>query len=354
MLFSILVPIYNMEKYLPECLESIIEQKYSNYEIILVDDGSTDGSGRICDDFCLGKEKICKVVHKTNGGLMSARRKAFELAEGEYCICLDADDFLADGALAHLAKIIAEFTPDFILHDLYLFKKKGNYVNINSGKKRLKEQYLYKDTHILKDDLLNISYNNWSMAAKCIKTTFAQTKYDFKPYYNISYGEDTIQSIVLYNEASNFVYTSQRIYNYRLNTGMTSNFNLGYLDDFYKISRFMVNECCEWSENIEYSSNLYFMLIVQEYIKMVVYSGGRFKQIRQLLNEVNNNKYIMNIQEINLENLGNSQIKRVYNYLKSKKYINIYIYLNLFRGMESIRNKIMNFFEKRPAMKSQP
>lgn len=324
MLFSILVPIYNMEKYLPECLCSITAQDYLDYEIILIDDGSTDGSGKICDDFSEKKDVLCKVVHKSNGGLMSARRKAFELAEGEYCICLDSDDLLAEGALSHLAELIAEYKPDFILHDLYLFKKEGSYVNINSGKTCLRENYKYKDTRILRDELLSISYNNWSMAAKCIKTSFAQTKYDFTPYYGISYGEDTIQSAVLYNEASSFVYTSRRLYNYRVKSGMTGSANIRYLKDFYQVSRFIKSECGDWSDDIEYSSDRYFALTAVDYIRIAVYSDRGFRSFRRAMCELTVDEKIMAVLENISDRSDDMELKSMYRRLKAEKFFSIY------------------------------
>ena len=90
-LVSVIVPVYKVESYLKDCIESIINQKYSNLEIILVDDGSPDNSGRICDAYAL-KDKRIKVIHKTNGGLSSARNAGIDIAEGEYLGFVDSDD----------------------------------------------------------------------------------------------------------------------------------------------------------------------------------------------------------------------------------------------------------------------
>mgnify|MGYP004616607119 FL=1 len=340
MLFSILIPIYNMEKYLPECLCSITAQDYLDYEIILIDDGSTDDSGKICDDFYAENDVLCKVVHKSNGGLMSARRKAFELAEGEYCICLDSDDLLAEGALAHLAGLISEYKPDFILHDLYLFKKGGSYVNINSGKTPLKEHYKYGDTCVLRENLLSISYNNWSMAAKCIKTSFAQTKYDFTPYYGISYGEDTIQSVVLYNETSSFVYTSRRIYNYRVKSGMTGNANIRYLKDFYQVSRFIKDECGDWCNDIEYRSELYFAMTAIDYIRIAVYSDRGFRSFKKKMYELTCDGEIMAVLGKISDRSENAELKGIYRRLENEKFFNIYTEFLGQRIREFIKNRI--------------
>lgn len=90
--FSIIVPIYNVEKYLPDCIESVLNQTYKNYELILIDDGSTDQSGNICDEFKKKSNNII-VIHKENGGLSDARNTGILIAHGEKIIFLDSDDY---------------------------------------------------------------------------------------------------------------------------------------------------------------------------------------------------------------------------------------------------------------------
>ena len=89
---SIVVPVYNVEKYLPKCIESLIGQTYSNLEIILVDDDSKDNSGKICDEYGQ-KDLRIKVIHKENGGISSARNAALDICTGEYIGFIDSDDW---------------------------------------------------------------------------------------------------------------------------------------------------------------------------------------------------------------------------------------------------------------------
>lgn len=92
-LISIVVPIYNVEKYLPKCIDSILQQTYSNIELILVDDGSPDQCGRICDTY-QSKDSRIRVIHKQNGGLSSARNAGIDEAKGEYIGFVDSDDYI--------------------------------------------------------------------------------------------------------------------------------------------------------------------------------------------------------------------------------------------------------------------
>ena len=96
--FSLIVPVYNVDKYLKFCLASIEEQDFDDYELILIDDGSTDNSGAVCD-FYASNHKNVKVLHQKNGGLSSARNAGLRLANGKYVIFIDSDDYIAHGTL---------------------------------------------------------------------------------------------------------------------------------------------------------------------------------------------------------------------------------------------------------------
>lgn len=98
---SIIVPIYNVEKYIKECIDSILRQSFYDYELILVDDGSTDSCPQICDAFAKQDKKI-KVIHKPNEGLVSAWKKGLEFVKGEFVCFIDGDDFIDDDYLQTL------------------------------------------------------------------------------------------------------------------------------------------------------------------------------------------------------------------------------------------------------------
>lgn len=110
---SIIVPIYNVEKYLNRCIESIVNQTYQNLEIILVDDGSPDQCSEICDQWALKDSRI-KVIHKKNGGLSDARNKGMEIASGDYIGFVDSDDWLHKNALEILLLFMQESQVDIV------------------------------------------------------------------------------------------------------------------------------------------------------------------------------------------------------------------------------------------------
>lgn len=112
-LVSVIVPVYNAEKYLAECIESVQTQEYMNYELVLVDDGSIDKSAIICDDYASKNPKIV-VVHKVNGGVSSARNTGIDLCTGQYVMFLDADDYLVSGSLRVLIEAAEKFEADIV------------------------------------------------------------------------------------------------------------------------------------------------------------------------------------------------------------------------------------------------
>lgn len=113
---SIVVPVYNVEKYLERCIESILNQSYMNLEIILVDDGSKDKSGEICDKYAKCDNRV-KVLHKKNGGLSSARNAGLAVAQGKYVGFVDSDDDIDINMYEKMYRVIANENVDFVMSD---------------------------------------------------------------------------------------------------------------------------------------------------------------------------------------------------------------------------------------------
>lgn len=107
MKISVIVPIYNTEQYLSRCLDSIISQSFTDFELLLIDDGSTDGSGIICDSYA-DRDRRIRVFHKENGGVSSARNVGLKEANGEWICCVDSDDKLLTGGLQTMVDCISD------------------------------------------------------------------------------------------------------------------------------------------------------------------------------------------------------------------------------------------------------
>lgn len=125
-LISVIVPIYNIERCVPKCIESIMCQTYHNLEIILVDDGSTDGSGAICDEYARQDDRI-KVIHKQNEGLSDARNSGIAICKGNYIGFVDGDDWLADDMYEFLYRTLVENNADISVCGHYVEDDAGVY-----------------------------------------------------------------------------------------------------------------------------------------------------------------------------------------------------------------------------------
>ena len=115
---SIIIPVYNVEQYLKKCLESVLNQTYQEFECILVDDGSTDASGRICDEFAISDSRIT-VIHKENGGLVSVRKAGLKNASGRFIGCVDSDDWVEPDYFEKLLKMQKKYDADIVAGNLF-------------------------------------------------------------------------------------------------------------------------------------------------------------------------------------------------------------------------------------------
>ena len=127
-LVSVIIPVYNVEKYLRECVDSVIGQTYKNLEIILVNDGSTDSSGKICDEY-VDKDERVTVIHKKNEGPSKTRNAGLKNASGEYIYFLDSDDYIVDNAIENLVMTAESNQADLVFFDAVSFSDDGSEVN---------------------------------------------------------------------------------------------------------------------------------------------------------------------------------------------------------------------------------
>ena len=164
MLFSIVIPVYNVAPYLRECVDSVLAQNSTDYEIILVDDGSTDNSPAICDEYAEKYSQI-KVIHKANGGLSDARNFGTKEAQGDYLMFLDSDDFWnGKNILFEIYNIIKENNPDLIIHELSSFYDLEKIIP-----RKFKNEGIQKFSLDFKNDLKELVNNDIYYATACNK-----------------------------------------------------------------------------------------------------------------------------------------------------------------------------------------
>jgi len=165
--FSIIIPVYNVEKYLNQCVDSVLQQDFANFEIILVDDGSPDNCPKICDEFAKQDSRVI-VIHKQNGGLSDARNQGIKAAKGDYVMFLDSDDYWeGEDNLSKIANLVSKNNTDIILFKRsYLYE--GNNL-IRPKRLYLNNKYANMDSDTVFEELINNGDFECSACMKVIK-----------------------------------------------------------------------------------------------------------------------------------------------------------------------------------------
>lgn len=222
-LISVIVPVYNVEKYLPKCINSILNQTIKNLEIILVDDGSKDNSGKICDEFSKKDNRII-VIHKENNGLSSARNAGLEIAKGNYIGFVDSDDWLDENMYEILLKLIKDNDAD--ISCCKFFKTANSEELIPSINNEVIESF----TNI---EGLNNFYNDlYSQTVVAWNKLYSKKLFDNVTYPIGKIHEDEGTTYKLFYKADKIIYTNRPLYYYRItpNSITTSKFNKKRLD----------------------------------------------------------------------------------------------------------------------------
>ena len=207
---SIIIPIFNAEKYLERCISSVLNQTYKNFEAILVDDGSTDNSSLICDNYAL-KDKRIKIIHKKNGGVSSARNVGVENSEGKYIVFMDSDDFIDTDCLETFIKYRRY---DFIMCG---FKE---YIEYSVKREINHKLYIAKNNEETKRIALKKEYIDFISFPwmKMLKTSIIKNNnivFDEK----MDYGEDTCFILQYLAKCNNAIIIEKPLYNYAIVNG---------------------------------------------------------------------------------------------------------------------------------------
>ena len=256
MLFSICIPVYNTSKYLDECLQSVLCQTEKDYEIVLVDDGSTDDSGELCDRYAAQYPQI-RVIHKENEGLMMTRRRGFQEAKGDFFICLDSDDALNDiCALEKIRHLIVNKDADLVFYEytsatelntqqpdrcITLFDYPNEYVFEEEDKKSLYQKLL------LGKDFNSIFIKVISRRVLDLNTDYSQWKNSLVN----SQAEDLFQSMPILDAAKRVAYLKEPLYFYRWNPNSISR---NIRPDYYYAYRTVYQRADEYLKKWEFTS----------------------------------------------------------------------------------------------------
>lgn len=223
-MFSVIVPIYGIESYLPQCVDSLLMQSYKDFELILVDDGSPDRCPEICDSYAQKDQRI-KVIHKPNGGLVSARQAGIEVATGEYVVHVDGDDWVSPQMLERMQLRIVESGADIVVMSHYLAYEDRTVAveqTFPNGfyDKAAMEREIYPDM-LLNEEMRHIDYFLWAKAFRRSLVTPYQLAVDRR----ICFGEDVTCLMPTLFAAQSIYISDEPLYYYRYRmTSMSRNF----------------------------------------------------------------------------------------------------------------------------------
>lgn len=244
-LISVIVPVFRVEKYLPECLESILKQSYPNLEIVLVDDGSPDRSGAICEEFA-GKDSRIKVIHQQNGGVTSARAAGFGISSGDLVCFVDSDDVLPENAVETLYQAM---TPevDIVVGEIDGYDPFGRNAKAISGPSVTMDRESYQQQMV--KNLLPPNF-----PAKLYRR-YLFTSASFAVPRSIVIGEDWLMNIQLaFSLEQNVCFIRDIVYHYRHNPESVTQVrkrNFDYEEAFYRIYMSVIPESYSKSQHFK-------------------------------------------------------------------------------------------------------
>lgn len=243
---TVCVPVYNVKCYLQECLDSIFSQDYSRFDVVMVDDGSTDGSGAICDEYVAKNPQRAFVVHKGNEGLLLARRDAFVRATGQYVMCVDSDDMLLPGALLAVAAAVDRTGADVVRYlstrELEGIRNPDNetkYYFCDSGEK----------PEMLRRLCCSTSGSENSMWSKAVRRECVGTDVDFSAFKGLTFAEDFLQTLTVYDRAKTFCFLDATLYYYRPGSGITRAYSPHFYRDVCRCLDVAEGFACGWEKN---------------------------------------------------------------------------------------------------------
>ncbi|WP_291633834.1 glycosyltransferase family A protein [Clostridium sp.] len=339
---SIIVPIYNGAKYINECIEMIINQTFKNFELIIVDDGSTDNSFEMCNEYAKKDNRI-KLISKKNQGTWAARNKGIDISLGKYIIFFDCDDWYEDNLLKVMYESIENNDVDLVISG-------QTNVSVNKDGKTIRRTKVLPEKHffmteneilgnyiLLRKEEIGDTLWNKIYKAEIIK------KYDLK-FENYKRGEDTLFNANYYEHINKCIVIPEAFYNYRIENSnpVWLKYSENYLNVVLEENNAIINKLEQWgkynSDAVEYQST-HFTYRIIEYFYGIAYPKNH-------LSFKNKCKKIMSLitdEEVK-KNLKNSNVigkfpKLISRFMKSK---NVVLILFLVR-IKLIQNNIRDY-----------
>ncbi len=296
-LVSVIVPIYNVEKYLKKCLDSIIKQTYTNLEIILIDDGSSDRCGEICDIYAQKDSRIL-VIHKENGGVSEARNKGIDRSIGRYIVFVDADDYIEEDMIEKLYCAVLKYDADIACCAQFIETKKKRKIQNNGS------EFCENGEQILGRMLLFDQIDTGPCAKIYGSHLFASIRYPIKRRY-----EDMGTIYKLFAASEKIVHISYVGYHYVMHNEsfMHKKFHSEHFDSLY-FSKEIHEFICKKYPALAKKSESYYFLAITSILQKIKGSDNfveykkEYKEIKKIFHKnmrtILKNHYIPTIKKI--------------------------------------------------------
>ena len=234
MFFSVLVPVYNAERYLEECVNSALHQTERDFELVLVDDGATDESVAMCDRFAAAHPELVRVIHQQNGGLICARRAGIAAARGRFCVFLDADDALEQECLSTIRETIEQTCADIVIFNNFSFFEEDKRTEPNAPVFTDNTVFCGEEKKRIYMELI-ASWRLNNIWTKAIRTDLLQADdTPFDRFASNPHMEDLLQTLYPVTHAERIVYRTNELYLYRRHgSSMTRKLNLSQISRLY-------------------------------------------------------------------------------------------------------------------------
>lgn len=223
MRYSIIIPIFNAEMHLCECIDSVLSQEYTNYEIVLVDDGSTDSSGAICEQYAKDHPGKIILFRQENAGPLLARQRGIDQSHGDVVMVLDSDDKLRADALRKIDDVFRAYGVDIVM---FALSRREDF-SMNGVEPPFCESKLFDQSTIgeLRCRVCSSETLN-PMVLKAVKREFANLDADYSAYSGVNYGEDLLQFLAILDNVTSAYYLHDALYYYRVNyQSLSKNFD---------------------------------------------------------------------------------------------------------------------------------
>jgi glycosyltransferase involved in cell wall biosynthesis len=325
--FSIIVPVYNVEDYLEQCLESILNQNYSNFELILVNDGSTDSSLKICKKY-QEQFKHIVLIEKENGGLSDARNTGLAVAKGDYIIFSDSDDYwVGSDTLLNVNVLIKETNPDLILHEESRFFSEKD-VNC-----KYNQRFLKNKTGNFKDEALDLVYNDLYAASAWDKIIRRSILIDNQLFFTIGRKSEDIEwtgKLMYYIESFSVYSKSFYFYRQARKGSITTSVTEKNISDIYIMVKNGLNAEKTNSEKLNQAIENFwacsYVVILKDFYVL------SFKTRKKIWNDLISWKYL-------LQRKRNLKVDKVMSFYKYLPFRSLIFFLNGYRIKTALSKK---------------